>query len=476
MTDKQKDNGASKKSFFNLAALHNRLNSATLFTPAGLFNALYGSQVRGAVRDFAVNIVDTVGSVVTLDSEKGDRAADWLKNAWNKVAAHADGKFDFRMASGWKMPEGIKYNGRLPNDPQYKGPKVGEEIQPFWSIFYRDKKGNVEVIDSRDVRFGHIVGPYIAAQAALMATVGTRGLTSLRGGLAVANGATAKVGTTLYLTAASADLWGGGAQILKAATHSILLKPEAINRFAHLIDNADRLTPAQLQKDLNLILEQYAKKEGRNTAQYFIPPLTSPAGAMELLDQLSKGQVRGYVRTHAFAEISANAKKQDISIGNIRDISENPHFRRSFLKLAIKAIDGQVLNQSEEMALRFGMNILFAQKDMPLSINQKQSGTGLSSQTLKVLKGYISEPIISEKFRKYFEEDKSLSPDQVNSRVDFAMLKWVENGRQNLATNTDMVALLNKKLTEVNEVIRVKDDYERQKLQAQAQARMLMMN
>ena len=126
---------SSKPAVHNIGFM-DRLQMATLFTPSGMVNALYGSQIRASVRDFLVNIVDTVGTVATFDSKKADKAADWLKNSWDKVAASQDGQFDFRMSKGWKMPAGMKYNGKLPSDLSYEGPAPGEEIKPFLSIFY----------------------------------------------------------------------------------------------------------------------------------------------------------------------------------------------------------------------------------------------------------------------------------------------------------------------------------------------------
>jgi len=479
MADKdQKENvpiAASPKHATHSVSFQDRLNTATLLTPVGLVNALYGSQVRAAVRDFAVNIVDTVGTVVTFDSEKGDRAADWLKNSWDKVAASQDGQFDFRMSKGWKMPEGMKYNGRLPSDPLYKGPKPGEEIKPLLSIFHRDKRGNIEVLDSDDSHFARIVGPYAITFAGLTATVGTKGVTSLKSAVSLNTGFVAKAGTATYLTLASADLWGGGAQIAKSVSHSMILKPEAIERFAHIIDKADSLTPAQMQKDLNLILEQYAKKEGRNTAQYYIPPLTSPAGAMELLDQMSKGQVKGYERKHAFAEIADNAKKEDIHIGNIREIRDNAYFQRSFLKLATKALQGESMNESERLALRFGMNIVLGNKDGALTVADNKSDFTLHANALKSLRGLLAIPILEAKYeerakikeREFRAEDPQATNDYIKERLASDFDIWRSDRRNKSVSNEELLASVGSKLAIVNAQISSKEQEETQKMQVQ---------
>ena len=423
MSDKVKD---TDKSNSELATWHQRLSAGTMLTPAGIFNHLYGSQVRAGMRDFLAQTAESVISLV--DTDAGEKAGDWLQNAWNKVAVYEDGKFDFRFAKGWKMPEGMKYNGKLPSEPGYEGPKPGEKIDTLLSAFYRRKDGTVEVIDRKNSEFFHIVGPYAATQATLMATVGTKGVTKLKETLALTQGFTAKAGAAAYLTIASADMWGGGVSMAKVVGHNFILKPEAIDRFARLIEKPERLTLGQMRDDLNIILEQYSRKSGSKTEQYYIPPLSSNQGVLTLLDEMSKGRVKGYVRSQPFAEIPDGAKRENVHIGNIREVSDNPYFRSSFLRLATKALEGKPLSQSEQLALRFGMNIAFDQKNLSLAGSGKDQASFTTEdyqQTLRALRDGLSEPLLRQRLvNQYTQENRDLAPDAVVDKVDQTMQAW----------------------------------------------------
>ncbi len=424
------------------------LRQARLMTPGGLamtwIDNKIGSQVRGAVRDFLAMTVESV----TFGSDRGKDAADWLHASWNKVARHVDGQYDFRMSKGWKMPEGMRYNGKLPNEFGYEGPAVGREISPILSVFFRNKRGEVEVIDTKDSRFYDIVGPYAATQIVLMATIGTKGLTSLKSAVSTTNGVGAKAATVGYLGLASADAWGGVTQLGQVVAHTIYLKPEAIDRFARIFENPAALTPAQMQKDINLLLEQFARRDGRDTAQYYIAPLSSTNGVMASLDQLAKGQVKAFERQHAFSDIAPGAKPVEANIGNLRSIGESPYFKKSFFDLSARALKGESLNPSERMALRFGFNIIYGASDK-VTVgydNQNQSDFSDHANAIREIRRAIKGSILEKRFdelgKKMQEEltkEGKLSPKEIQDRIAFFQDKiWPNDRRYNRVTEEEI--------------------------------------
>lgn len=419
---------------------HRKIEDKVKSSPLGYVFKIFETPGRwedAARLGLAENIAGIAGSVGTV-AEKiglasdgfGERAEEGVRGAWRKASLFtASGEFDFRMAKGWKMPEGMKYNGKSYKEAGYAGPAPGEEIASFWTIFHSDKRGNIEVLDKDDPRFKDIVGPYMFAQIAAAATIGTKGLTSIKSatqGMTLAKGAA----TGSYLALGSADMAGGLTQAYGALKHSLVLKPEALNHFARLLDKPENMTPEQIQKDLNIVLEQYSKKSGSKTQQYYIPPLKTPAEALEMLGQMARGQVKGFVRDNPFAEISKSAKTEDIGLLDVRNaVISDPHFRRSFSRLAMKALEGKPLIESEKMALRFGVSMWAGNIDektnLPMVAKGSSSEADLHSRTMKILRETLSEPILRAEFAS-----KELAKG--NTDNDEIEIKWLENMRDAL--------------------------------------------
>jgi len=452
---------------------------------AKLHRSQTSRQIRGSVRDAIVQTVE--GIVGLVDRERAERWSDKIFEKWNEHYRDVDGTYDFRLAKGFKMPAGMKYNGRLPSDGDlYQGPEVGKEIDDksllFGPIFLRSKKGEVEVLDSRDNRYFDIMAPYVGTQVAIAATVGTKGLTSVRGAFSVANltslkGAASVTATTSYLAFGSADMWGGLNQVRQTLNNTLFLKPEAIERFARLIDKPEKLTLEQMRDDLNLILEQYAKKSGRNTAQYYIPALTSTAGVMTLLDQMSKGQVSGYPRAHAFADIPNGAKKEDIAIGNFDEIQKNPYFRRSFFALAQKVIEGKQMTPSEQLALRFGMNIVMKQKDLSIIPENGISDHTSQANTIVELRKYLKSVILSDRMLDVVNAKESelkskpnATAESVKTELEMYMTKWGQLEKNVGVSQHDMTQYLGMMFKGANDAVVLKEKLEMQMLQAQGMA------
>lgn len=455
----QKTSGSSPGTFLSWKGTLERLNDVTSLTPAGMINRFYGPQVRGSVRDA---VAQTVESAIGLfNSEQGEVAGDKFRTAWNRVAHHVDGLYDFRMAKGWKMPEGVAYNGKLPSEAGYKGPKVGNPIDSFFSLFLRNKDGRIEVIDKNDARFAQIMGPYAVTQVGIAATVGAKGLTSIRSAFTAAEGSLARTQTVASLSLASADAWGGGKMLAQTLGRTLILEPDAVKRFANIFQNPEKLTLDQIRDDLNLVLHQFSKKTGENTAQYYIPPVTKAADVLQLLDQASKGQVRGFERRDPFAEIPKSAEKQDITISNIREVMESPDFKRNFYKLAASALTGKPLNPAEHMALRFGLNVIYSQKDFTLAgsgVTQAQYTEADYRQTMKLLREELTVPIFRDKVIDY---ERRTTPNQtdeeLNQKVISFELGWREGTKTSLVPDADLVKNLQEKISGLDKEIAAKN-------------------
>ena len=447
----EKDKGASRASRSWWGAL-DQLNDATFLTPMGIVNRLYGSPVRGSVRDAIAQTLE--GAIGLIDPDRGEHIADKFRTAWNRVAYHVDGVYDFRMANGWKMPEGMKYNGKLPTDPGYQGPKVGQPIESFWSLFLRDKDGRIEVIDKNDSRFAKIMGPYAATQVGIATTVGTKGLTSIRSAFSAAEGVLGKSGSVASLTLGSADAWGGAKMLVQTLNRSLILEPEAIDRFAKIFQNPEALTIDRIRADLNLVMNKFSRREGSNTAQYYIPPVTTAAETLQLLDQASKGLVRGFERKHPFADIPETAEKRDTSIRNIREVYDSPHFKRGFYQLAAKALTGKELNPAEHLALRFGLNVLYAQKDLPLSgagVSQAQYTKEDYQKTMKFLREELSVPVFAQKVAAYLRKTEgNLSDNDLQNRLMEFEVGWRQGTKTTLIPDAELVKNLNEKVSEID--------------------------
>jgi hypothetical protein len=236
-----------------------------------------------------------------------------------------------------------------------------------------------------------------------------------------------------------------------------VLKPEAIERLGRIIDNPASLTPTQVMNELNVVLDQYSRKSGRRTEQLFIAPLTDPKEAILMLSQMSKGSIQAHVRQTPFAEILATSKAEAASVTEVHaQLKNDPYFQRSYCNLAIKALKGEKLNESEMMSLRFGMAIMIGEKDLPLVATAGDKT--LDQRTIDSLRRNTSLPIMVERFMKV-EADKrkefeamGLSGGSLNKRLDIEQRIWLQ-APANIPTTTELIDVIKSRLSEADKKI-----------------------
>ncbi|GEM_PF-6982453 len=364
-----------------------------------------GEGVRDTVRDAAALttwlVADGAGGRLGWGSPSGDqqaytKVADSVEEFWDKYIKRAQGhgEFEFRMAVGWEMPEGVLYNGKKV-DP-------GKTIENMSAVFFKNAKGKVEVIDYHDSRYAGVVGPYVATQfATIFGGGGAAALSKAPKGVKVAAGVASTVDAT-----SSVGYIGGVFQ------HSLSLRPEAIRHMSGLIDKLASANKDKVRDDINVVLQDYSYPYGPDVQQYYIPSLRDHENPMKRLQDLSQGVVEGgFMLRTPFDRITNTSTKSDryldvISVADVRqDMREIPEFMRSYYRLAQKAVSQNDLSQGETLALRFGMNVV-KNYDFPLVGNdvskngKKQFSKEEREETIEFLKKTLSRDLVAAMPRK----------------------------------------------------------------------------
>ncbi len=411
----------------------------TMLTPVGMLTTYvdhqFGSSVRVGVRDF---IRDTVGMATWLavdagHNESGDRmtsnrVATDFQEWWNKHISgnNADKQFDFRMAHGWKWPQGVPYNGKLPSADD-----IGKEIDVRSAVFVRARNGDLSIIDHKDPRYYQVVPAYIATQlASSLGGLGTAGSKLITGERLVDKFARHGINTTGKMAGMSEGV-SSVAYVGNALRSGLVLEPAAIERFARLIENPQAMTLDKLTTDINTVLKKFSYDRGPMTEQYYVESLNGNKRTITLMDQLSRGRVAGYEMAHPFDPVTDKSKtgkyyKEELPIQNIRDVRENPYFQASFYKLAEKAFITGTLTPSEQMALRFGLNIAHHTNIGLTGSAVDANGTAQYSvkdtqETMLALRRAISDVRVGRLVEAEEKKKGNTDPEKVNQEVFMAM-------------------------------------------------------
>ena len=320
--------------------------------------------INEAVRD---TVRDAVAGITWLTTDKvtANKYADEVEQFWRNNINRYDpslGQAEFRMAVGWKIPTGIAYNGVV--DPK----RDNQEITRMDAVFYRNEKGQVEILDARDPKYTNLVAPYIAAQI-MIPTCAAKAV-----GAAIA--AITTIGKVASIAAQGINVSGkvagpahtiGGVGFGVSMGYSnLVLRPEAIDRIGRLLDDPSKMKPSILREELNKIFEQYSYLNGPMSEQYFIPSIKANEDPIKRLEDLSRGVLRGIFESRdPFNRIDPNQTlKSDVQLTESRNqVKMNPYFLRGFYKLSIKAISGETMSESEMLAFKTGMNIYFGRAD-----------------------------------------------------------------------------------------------------------------
>jgi hypothetical protein len=387
--------------------------------------------INEAVRD---TVRDAVAGMTWLatDKETANKYADEVEQFWRNNINRYDprlGQAEFRMAVGWKMPAGIPYNGVI--DPK----RDNQEITRMDAVFYRNEKGQVEILDARDTRYTNLVAPYIAAQimiptyaakavGAAIAAVATTGKVA---------GIAAQGINVAGKVAGPAHTIGGVGFGVSTGYSNLVLKPEAIDRLAHLYDDPKKMTPELLRAELNKAFEQYSLLNGPLSEQYYVPPIKPNESPLSRLQELSKGFMKDiFVSAHPFDRItnlgadSPHRPKESIRLNDVRkEISENLDFQRGFLKLALRTLSGDKLSDQEITLLKFGTGIYVTDRKIDLSVPAK----GYSDKDRDQIRRDLLVSLSSNLFPSDDKADTSKVLSEINERLKFAESQIKERDR-----------------------------------------------
>jgi hypothetical protein len=252
------------------------------------------------------------------------------------------------MGSGWKIPAGTRYNGEAIKEPM--------TLSSLNAVFFKNKKGEVEVMDHKDARYFDMVVPYIAANIA-SPFIGGKAIAAFKSISSLSRAAT--IGEKASYVAGVGNLVSAGVDIGSHFHHEMSLKPEAISRISSLMATPQKMKTDTLRDELNVIFEQYSYKNGPNLEQYYVRPLAKNENPFVRLQELSSASIKNVdvyqnpfdrkpkTLDHIDMEESRNKVKEDIS------------FQRGFLSLSKKVLSGAPLSDQENIMLRFGINVYF---------------------------------------------------------------------------------------------------------------------
>ena len=284
-----------------------------------------------------------------------------FEEAWRDNVSKTIGleKFGFQMASGWELPKGVPYNGKL--DPE----KEGKKIDGLTAVFLRGKNGKIEVLDYSDPRYEDVVVPYLVTQLIVPSVAGKAfGALSLisKGTKAAEMVKTASnVAGKVWSAADNASgLYLAGTQI----SSSFMLKPEAINRLARLMENPKNMTMDKLRSEINTAFEEHSygelgRKAGPLSGQYLVKPIQPDESPLARMNDLARGSLHNiYKRENPFEDFGKKHFKADENLTEVRNaIREDMYFQRGYLRLATKALNGEKMSEQENTLLTFGTRV-----------------------------------------------------------------------------------------------------------------------
>lgn len=329
--------------------------------------------------------------------------------------------FEFHMGAGWKLPKGVPYNGKLVPEME------GREIEKLDAVFVKNSNGKIEVIDHNDPRYGDIALPYVALQVASPLMVG-KAISALKvvAGASKAADVISKTGKVLGTAGSVVNTVGTLSPVTKEVHSGLVLKPEAIDSIAGLIDNPNSLSMPVLRDKLNTIYHQYSYRNGPMAEQFYIPEMTKKDNPVARLQGLTMGEVyNSFESANPFDRIGSNSKPKTINLDGVTDsILEKPQFTKAFFTLAKKALTTDKLSDREIMSLRIGMNFQF-RDTMDLTVGATQ-GNGPNDEpkyteqdradTLRSLRIRLSQ-------NYFLENTKSITDPKEAQAAQFAAIQ-----------------------------------------------------
>lgn len=345
-------------------------------------SSLIKTGINETAKDTARDLGLAVKYLVTLgDKQAANKTADEIEQGWRKHITQniGMGQSEFRLGGGWKLPANTLYNGKIDKE------REGKEL-PIDAVFLRNKNGTTEVLDHSDPRYLELAMPYVAGQVAIPIGAGKAigAIKFLANGSKIVEGISK--GADLTGKAVSmANTVGGIGYGVSITSSMLVLKPEAISKISHLLDDPKKMTPELLRKDLNTVFEQYSYLNGPMSEQYFVPPLDANQDPLQRLQDLSKGTVRKVFESSTpfdrITDLTNKSKnyRTHVDLSDAReDIKNSIDFQRGFLRLAQKTMAGNELSTQETIMLKFGMNIytslsasILPEKDVDFSVAEK---------------------------------------------------------------------------------------------------------
>lgn len=341
--------------------------------------------VRDLIRDVPWAIVwvfdagsEMLGYRNISDQGYADATAQKIEDFLDGVVARNTelGEAEFRMAGGWSMPKPpeplIKYNGQYnpvypPSDKDQAGQPI-TEIRDLTAIFYKNPKGEVEVLTSADKRWAEIVGPYVSTQ--LMQMLGTMGAGAFKGAVTLARPASMAIKATTTVIGTAEMVGSMGFMGYSMFAEPLYFRPMHMHSMIKMFSNPGSIDEDSTRDAVNNMIAQYSHMEGTLTEQVYIKSLRDGESPWKRLQDISQGSIDGYRRKNPFEDISgrvATEKPEYAERTNIRDIIQSdPEFMKNHYSLVKRAMEGGLdenapdglrLSDQEVFALRFGLNV-----------------------------------------------------------------------------------------------------------------------
>ncbi|HAJ90499.1 MAG TPA: hypothetical protein DCM27_05745 [Rhodospirillaceae bacterium] len=370
-------------------------------------------------KDTARDLGLAVKYLVTLgDKQAANKTADEIEEGWRKHITQniGMGQSEFRLGGGWKLPANTLYNGKMDKE------REGKEL-PIDAVFLRKKNGIIEVLDHNDPRYLELAMPYIAGQVAIPIGAGKAigAIKFLANGSKIVEGIS-KGADIAGKAVSTANTVGGIGYGVSITSSMLILKPEAISKISHLLDNPKKMTPDRLRQDLNTVFEQYSYLNGPMSEQYFVPPLESNQDPLQRLQDLAKGTVRKVFESSTpfdrITDLTNKSKNYRAHVGlsdSHDEIRENLDFQRGFLRLAQKTMSGNELSNQETIMLKFGMNIYtgLAANILP------EKGNDFSD----IEKSKIKKDLQTALEARFFPTSDHVSEDQIKVKLSSRLSK-----------------------------------------------------
>lgn len=326
-----------------------------------------GGSLNESVRDTVRDLKEGIAALwVTMGTDKkflheynlrsGRFEESWRENISKKIGYE---NFGFQMASGWELPKGVPFNGKIDHE------KEGKKIDGLTSVFMRGKDGKIEVLDYHDPRYADLVVPYLITQLIVPSMAGKAfGALSLvaKGTKAAEVVATSSnvAGKTWAFADNASGLYLAGSQV----SSNFMLKPDAIRRLGRLMDDPQNMNLNKLRDELNIAFQEYSygevgKKAGPLSEQYKVAPILPTESPLVRFNDLGRGSIHGiYKRETPFENFEQKHFKEDENLTEVRNaVREDRYFQRGYLRLAMKALSGAKLSDSENTLLTVGTRI-----------------------------------------------------------------------------------------------------------------------